>query len=87
MPHIIFRQNEIEAHISFELDKIDPEKLFQIEKLLGEMGISFDTGCGCGYRDWFADYSLIGPMHITFARKRKTMRKECSRCTLARIWR
>lgn len=86
IPHIVFRQDEIEARVSFDLDKIQLDKLLQVERLLAENGIYFDRGCGCGYLDWFVDYSKSGPMHITFVRKRKIREKESCRYTLADIW-
>lgn len=51
--------------IQFDLSKIDVQKLFQVEKLLSEMGITFDTGAGFGYRDWEWDWSLEGPVKVT----------------------
>jgi len=34
--------------------------LFEIERLLCELGIVFDTGCGGYGRDWYFDWSLEG---------------------------
>ena len=72
-PRIAFFGQEIEARIWFDLDKIDFEKLRQVERLLFEMGVYFDTGTGCGKRDWFVDFSLRGPMHIYYKRPRKNV--------------
>lgn len=36
------------------------DHLFEAEKHLREAGVSFDTGCGCGMRDWKFDWSLAG---------------------------
>ena len=36
------------------------EKLFKAERLLSEIGVTFDTGAGCGCRDWELDWSLKG---------------------------
>ena len=35
------------------------------------MGIHFDTGAGCGNRDWEWDWSLRGPIEIHFVRKKR----------------
>lgn len=54
--------------ISFDLEKLGEEgrdKLFQIEKLFSQIGITFDTGAGCGGRDWEWDWSLSGPVKLT----------------------
>jgi len=51
--------------VQFPLDKVDMDKLHEIEKLFGELGIHFDTGAGFGYRDWEWDWSLSGPIEIT----------------------
>lgn len=46
-------------------------KVFAVEKCLHEMGIHFDTGFGCGQRDWEMDYSLSGPIEIYFKKIKK----------------
>jgi len=38
--------------IQFDLGKVPIEKLFKIEELLHEIGVTFDTGAGFGCRDW-----------------------------------
>jgi hypothetical protein len=60
------RGKECEVKIVFDLKRVDLEKLFAIERLLREMGICFDTGGGCGGRDWEWDYSLQGPVKVLF---------------------
>lgn len=51
--------------IQFDLNKVPLDKLFKIEKLLNEVGVTFDTGAGFGYRDWMWDFSLEGPVKVT----------------------
>ena len=34
--------------------------LFEAEKHLSRAGVTFDTGAGCGMRDWEFDWSLKG---------------------------
>jgi hypothetical protein len=61
--------NEVEVGIHFDISSMSKEhldKLFQAERLLRELGISFDTGAGGGERDWEWDWSLHGPVHVTF---------------------
>lgn len=65
---------EVEVGIHFRqpsLGKDGMEKLFQVESLLRELGVSFDTGGtvgGGGVRDWEWDWSLKGPVRVTFCR-------------------
>lgn len=59
--------NPCYAQIKWDLSNVDVEKLFAVEKLLREdLGVSFDTGAGNGFRDWFFDYSLKGPLTVHF---------------------
>jgi hypothetical protein len=51
--------------IQFDLSKVPLKKLFAIEKLLLEIGVTFDTGAGFGFRDWEWDWSLKGPVTVT----------------------
>jgi hypothetical protein len=43
-------------HVGIPVGHLDD--LFNLENELWEMGISFDTGCGFGYRDWELDWSF-----------------------------
>jgi hypothetical protein len=56
-------------HFNLNDTKVNIEKLFQVQSLLNEMGISFDTGAGGGQRDWFFDFSLQGPISVTIKPK------------------
>lgn len=55
---------EAEVLIQFDLGKVDLAKLYEIQKLFREMGISFDSGAGGGVRDWEWDWSLKGPVKV-----------------------
>ena len=46
--------------LSIPVKPKDLDKIFLIEKLLRELGVTFDTGYGCGERDWELDWSLKG---------------------------
>ena len=56
------KTKECEVLISFNVKYKDLDKMFQIEKLMREMGIKFDTGFSIPdrRRDWEFDYSLKG---------------------------
>ena len=58
------------VNIKFTVQPEHMEKLFQVEALLGEMGIEFDVGgtysdTGAYKRDWEWDWSLRGPVQVT----------------------
>ena len=55
-----------DVRICWDMSKVDMEKLFEIERLMREMGVSFDTGAGCGCREWEWDWSLEGPVKVEF---------------------
>jgi len=68
---------EVEVLIQFDLTKLDQkkrDKLFKIEKLLYDIGVTFDTGAGFGGRDWEWDWSLKGPVKV-YLKKTKRMKK------------
>jgi hypothetical protein len=44
-------------------------RMAEIERSLGEIGITFDKGGGPGGRDWEWDYSLKGPISVRFKRR------------------
>lgn len=71
VPSIVWRRQIVEVGIHFDLSKVDQKDLFEIEKLLSKNGIHFDTGAGCGNRDWEWDWSLRGPVKVRFKRKGK----------------
>lgn len=67
-------EKDCEVGIHFDMTKLTKEqieKLWQAETLLHEIGVSFDTGAGCGQRDWEWDWSLSGPVKVTFRRLTK----------------
>lgn len=43
-----------------DMNEESRRKVYQAEQLLSEVGICFDTGSGCGCRDWELDWSLRG---------------------------
>ena len=69
-PSIVWRRQQVEVGIAFDLNNVDRKDLFEIERLLSKNGIHFDTGAGCGKRNWEWDFSLQGPIEVRFKRKR-----------------
>jgi hypothetical protein len=75
IPRLVWLGDEVDVCITFpedplregdEIGGLFSGGLFEIEKRLRNMGIGFDTGQGCGGRDWEWDWSLQGPMRIKF---------------------
>lgn len=63
--------NDVEVRIEWDLRNLtqeQKEKLFKVEEILSEIGVSFDTGAGGGVRDWEWDWSLKGPVRVKFVR-------------------
>ena len=60
------------VHIHIPAKGLQLEALFQAEKLLRQAGLSFDTGYGCGGRDWEWDWSLKG----AYVKLRKTLTEQ-----------
>lgn len=63
----------VEATLEFDVqgwDKEKMDKLYAAEKLLGELGLEFDTGTSIGddkkwiARHWELDHSLNGPARL-----------------------
>jgi len=58
-------------HITIPVPKEKLNLIFKIEKLLSELGLSFDSGYGEGCRDWEFDWSLKGKHFIYDEEKKK----------------
>ena len=80
IPRLVWHGDEIDAVVTFSQDTLDPDDpmrglfsggLFEIEKQLRHMGITFDTGQGCDGRDWEWDWSLSGPISLRFQGRAK----------------
>jgi len=57
------RKSNVEATLKIPVDGMTKEQfesLFKAEEYLRKAGVSFDTGMGCGNRDWELDWSLKG---------------------------
>jgi len=51
-------------HIEFDTNKIPIDEIREIEKIFQRNGISFDTGQGAGWRDWFIEEIENSAMQI-----------------------
>lgn len=89
LPYLVWWDDEVDVIVTLSQDKLNPEKepfkqlfygtFYEAEKKFREMGISFDTGMGCGGRDWEWDYSLSGPISVRFKRRAKCPEKRRER--------
>lgn len=76
LPYLVWYGDEIDVRVTFSQDKLDDVtnpfrqlfsgELFELEKRLGNIGIGFDRGVGFDGRDWEWDWSLKGPISVTF---------------------
>lgn len=75
LPRLVWVDQEIDINIRFSEDPLiqgDPIRglfsgtLAEIEKQLSDIGIGFDRGQGEDGRDWQWDWSLCGPISVTF---------------------
>lgn len=60
---------EVAVVIHFKAKRMTQEqigKIQQAHRLLGEAGIIFDSSAGGGEIDWEWDFSLQGPVDVTF---------------------
>jgi len=71
MPRHPRQGQEAEVRLIFDLEKLGKDgfdKLNKINLLFSELGITFDTGSNGKSRDWEWDWSLKGPVKVTFVR-------------------
>lgn len=74
VPVLMWRGDAVDVTITITSKPLGAETstVFQIENLLRLLDIGFDTGSGAGGRDWEFDWSLHGPIQVTFQGKCKT---------------
>lgn len=60
---------------AYAAKNLNTGRMAEIEKMLSEIGVSFDKGAGPGGRDWELDWSLNGPLSVKFMRPCKTPEK------------
>lgn len=75
LPRLVWVDQEIDINIRFSEDPLTPDAPIQglfsgtladVEKQLSDIGIGFDRGQGEDGRDWQWDWSLSGPISVTF---------------------
>ena len=80
IPRLVWYGDEIDVRVTFSEDPLCQDNsmkglftggLYEIQKQLRHMGIEFDSGQGCGGRDWEWDWSLRGPISVTFRSRAK----------------
>lgn len=84
IPTLVWYGQEVDVTITFTTHGLDDNSdtkqafgqffsgdLYEIEKKLRELGITFDTGAGFGGRDWEWDWSLKGPVRVKFRSRAK----------------
>lgn len=74
LPYLVWEGDEIDVGVTLKgLGAIggNPSQVWEAQRALNEMGISFDTGSGLHGRDWEWDWSLKGPISVRFRRRAK----------------
>lgn len=78
LPYLVWAGDEISVRVTFSENRLtasDPADahaqlstgaLPEIEERFREIGVYFDKGLGMDGRDWEWDYSLQGPISVTF---------------------
>lgn len=75
LPRLVWVDQEIDINIRFSEDPLIQDNpigglfsgtLAEIESQLSDIGIGFDRGQGEDGRDWQWDWSLSGPISVTF---------------------
>lgn len=77
-PYIVWYDQELDVRVQFLAKRLSAESfddafsqlwsgdLHEAMVKLREAGVTFDTGMGCGGRDWEWDWSLRGPISVRF---------------------
>ncbi len=74
LPHLVWHGDEIDVRVTLkDLGALHGagtslDRVFEVQRLLSEMGITFDSGSGPHGRDWEWDFSLSGPISVQFDR-------------------
>ena len=80
LPRLVWLDDEVDVVVILSQDKLNPERAFEqlfsgafhdVERIMRDMGITFDTGVGPNGRDWQWDWSLRGPISIRFCGRAK----------------
>lgn len=81
IPYLVWHGDEVDVRVRFRENPLRAETVagaladlhrgsfYEIEKMLGEVGIEFDRGMGFDGRDWEWDWSLRGPISVSFRRR------------------
>lgn len=64
LPHI--EASDIGAAMQECTSALNRGSFYEVEKLMHEVGISFDKGLGFDGREWEWDWSLSGPISVSF---------------------
>lgn len=91
IPRLVWYGQEIDVRVTFSKDRLTVDDsqgafrqlfsggLYEIEQRLRHMGIEFDAGMGCAGRDWEWDWSLSGPVSVTFKARARNPEKRTSK--------
>ena len=81
IPHLVWHGDQVDVLVTFKEDRLRAGtvddaltdfgrgSLHEAKRILNEIGIEFDTGLGLDGRDWEWDWSLQGPISVTFKQR------------------
>lgn len=88
IPYLVFYGQELDVGVTWKENKLQPTeslecaskqlksgRMHEIERMMLEIGVSFDKGLGVRGRDWEWDWSLEGPISVRFRAPCKTKNK------------
>jgi hypothetical protein len=98
LPYLVWYGDELDVRVTFFDDALQEDhdiegglrqfqsgELHTIQRRLNELGITFDSGMGAAGRDWEWDWSLKGPISVTFRRRCQNPQYRASLHTLNKV--
>lgn len=91
LPYLVYWGDELDVLVTLSQDRLTETSMegafrqfnsgafVDAEKVFSEMGIGFDKGLGPDGRDWNWDWSLDGPISVTFRGRAKHPEKRLER--------
>ena len=71
IPHLVWEGQEVDVLVSFKsgaLYNTEDKWPWGVEDGMEQLGIKFDMGSGLDGRKWYWDWSLRGPISVSFRR-------------------
>lgn len=82
LPYLVWHGDEVDVRVTLkDLGALGGEasRVWDAQATLNDMGISFDTGSGFHGRDWEWDWSLRGPISVSFRGRARNPERRLAR--------